>query len=72
VAYGRRLEANTLLVVLNSTRHAVTLDVPVDGYLDEGTSVRDVWGDRVSSVTGTQLEGIQVPARAGIVLEVLA
>jgi cyclomaltodextrinase len=72
VAYGRRQEGETLLVVLNNTLHPVTLAVPVEGYLDEGTTVRDVWAGAVSRVTGAQLEGIRVPARAGVVLEVLA
>ncbi len=71
LAYGRQLGAETLLVVLNSSRRPVTLSVPVAGYLDDGTLLRDVWGDRVLTVAQGRAEGIRVPARTGMVLETL-
>ncbi len=71
VAYGRRLADETLLVILNNGRRPVTLSLPVAGYLDDGVSLRDVWGDGTLSVTQGQVHGVRIPARAGVVMEVV-
>jgi cyclomaltodextrinase len=71
VAYGRRSQSETVLVVLNNGRLPVTLSVPVVDYLEEGSLVRDVWNNTMLRVVGGQLEGILVPARSGVVLEVM-
>jgi cyclomaltodextrinase len=68
VAYGRRLESETLLVVLNNGHHWVTVSVPVEGYLDDGILLRDAWGDAAATVSQGRVEGIRVPPRAGAVL----
>jgi len=69
LAYGRRLGDETLLVVLNNSRRPVTLSVPVTGYLDDGTLLRDVWGDRSLMVAQGRVEGVRVPAREGRVFK---
>ncbi len=69
VAYGRKLGAETLVILLNSNVQPVTLDLPVDGYLDDGQCLRDVWGDAVLRVVQGQVSGIHLPARSGLVLE---
>ena len=68
VAYGRRLEGETLLVVLNNGHHPVTVSVPVAGYLDDGVQLWDVWTDAAVTVGQGRIEGIQVPPRSGVVL----
>jgi cyclomaltodextrinase len=69
VAYGRCLGDETLLVALNSSRRPVTLSIPVDGYLDDGTLLRDVWAGTTLSVAQKQIRGVRVPDRSGVVLE---
>jgi neopullulanase len=71
VAYGRHLLDERLLVVLNAGRRPVTVDVPVDGYLDDGIRLQDVWDDRVATVTKGQIRTIRVAARSGVVLHTL-
>jgi cyclomaltodextrinase len=72
LAYGRRMDSETVLVILNNSERPVMPNVPVEGYLNEGTKVRDVWGDTLLSVVGGYLAGIRISARSGVVLEVLA
>jgi neopullulanase len=68
VVYGRQLGGETLLVVLNNNRQPVTLGVPVARYLDDGASLRDVWGESAFTVTHGRVEGVRLPARSGVVL----
>jgi neopullulanase len=67
VAYGRRLGADSLLVVLNSSHQAVTVELPVAGYLDDGSLLHDVWNDTALGVHQGKIAGLQVPARSGVV-----
>lgn len=73
VAYGRRLGQDTLLVVLNSRAKPVRLSLPVQGYLPDGAVAQNVWRKDGPSLVarGGLLDGVQVPGRTGIVLEVL-
>lgn len=68
VAYGRRLGSDTLLVLLNAAQQPVRVDLTLDGYFDQDTLLHDLWGDAVLPVEGGSLVGVQVPARAGLVL----
>jgi cyclomaltodextrinase len=68
VAYVRRLGSEVVLIVLNSNRRPVTLDLPVEGHLEDSIRVRDVWEDTILNVLGGKLEVIHVPARSGTVL----
>ena len=72
VAFGRRLGAETLIVLLNSNRQPASVDLPVAGYLDNGAALRDLWSDGSVTVSGDHITGISIPARDGIVLSVLA
>jgi cyclomaltodextrinase len=69
VAYGRRLGAETLLVILNRGHQPATVDLPVAGYLADGAVLHDVWGDVVVTAARGCLEGIRVPSRDGLVLK---
>jgi cyclomaltodextrinase len=69
LAFGRRFEAETLLVVLNTGKRPVMLSVPVAGYLDEGALLQEVWGDATLKVAQGKIESVQVPARSGVVLQ---
>jgi hypothetical protein len=68
VAYGRRLGAETLIVVLNSGRQPATVDLPVAGYLGEGALLHDVWDHTEGKVSHGKIPGVVVPARTGVVL----
>ena len=70
-AFGRRLGDETLLCVLNTRTESWELDVPVQGYAEEGSVLRGVWGDGELVVRGGRVSGSAVPARTGWVLEVV-
>ena len=70
VAYGRRLEPETLITMLNSSRQPATVDLPVAGYLDDGAMLFDIEGGAGLTVAGGHVTGVPVPARDGIVLSV--
>ena len=72
VAFGRRLGDDALVVVLNNSQHPVTLSIPVEALLADGTSLRDVWQGETVTVGQGRVEGVRVPARAGTVLVVTA
>jgi neopullulanase len=71
MAYGRRLGEETLLVILNNSRLPVTLGVPVASYVDDGTSLHDVWSKEAYIVNRGRVQGVRLPARSGVVLEVV-
>ena len=68
VAYVRRLGAEIALVVLNSNRRPVTLDLPVKGHLEDNIPVHDVWENTILKVQRGKLEALHVPACEGAVL----
>jgi neopullulanase len=68
VAYLRQAGDDSLIVVLNTTQQPVTLDLPVDEHLAEGSVLHTVWeGDRKRVEKG-RLPRVRVPAREGTVL----
>lgn len=71
VAYGRKLDGDVLVVILNNNRRPVTAILPVSGYLEDGSVVQDVWKKDRFVVARGRLAGIPVPARSGRVLEVV-
>jgi cyclomaltodextrinase len=71
VAYGRRLDGETLLVLLNAGRWPVTVAVPVADYLPDGSVLSDVWDKFTVKVDQGRAEGIGLPARSGLVLQLL-
>jgi neopullulanase len=71
VAYGRRLGSETLLVALNNSHQPVTLSLPVEGYIDDGTVFHDTWDRTTTKVAHGRIEGICIPARSGMVLEAI-
>jgi cyclomaltodextrinase len=71
VAYGRRLGDEALLIAINNNRHPVTMEVPANGYLEDGTQLRDVWSRQMATLAQGRIEGVRVPAQSGVVLETL-
>jgi hypothetical protein len=71
VAFARQLGAETLVVVLNCNHYPVTLNLPVDSYLDDGTTLQDVWGDMRLTVVQGQIRDVPIPDRAGAVLKAI-
>jgi len=75
-AFGRRLEpegpaGETLLGVFNTGGRPWELNVPVQGYLGNGTVLEGVGGEGTIVVQDERLAGLTVPARNGMVLEVV-
>jgi neopullulanase len=70
VAYARRLEDDVLLVVINASRKPATVDIPVEGYLEDGTVLQSVWDKLSTVVHDGRAEGVRVHARSGLVLQV--
>ena len=66
-AFGRRLDNETLVVVLNNGLTEKSIQLDVSGYLPDGTVLQDVWCDRTFSVAQGRL-ALRVPKRAGLVL----
>jgi cyclomaltodextrinase len=67
-AFGRRLDGETLVCVLNVGSKPWELHVPVQGYLPEGAVLQGVWQEGKAMVRDGALTGLAVPARSGHVL----
>lgn len=68
-AFGRRLNDETLIVVLNNGLSEAKVDIDVAKYLPDGKAVADVWGDTRIPMAGGRLS-LTVPARSGGVFRV--
>ncbi len=71
-AFERRHDSEALVGVFNTGTVPWELNVPIGHDLGEGTTLRGVWGEGTAMVQDGRLRGLTVPARTGIVLEVLA
>jgi len=72
-AFGRRLGEETLVVALNNSGDTIALDVPVAGYLADGTVLRDVWSNgEPATVMEGHLRGPKLSPRSGAVFEALS
>ncbi|MEA3335812.1 MAG: glycoside hydrolase family 13 protein [Chloroflexota bacterium] len=66
--YARCSDTECLIVALNAARSSASLHVPVSSLIADGTVLEAVWGNGRARVDGGYLDGIQVPARSGLVL----
>ena len=69
--FGRRLSDEVLLIVLNAGSHPWTLHIEVKDYLENGVALRGVWKEGTVTVQDGCITGPDVPARTGIVFEVV-
>jgi glycosidase len=67
LAFGRRHEGETLVVVLNVNEHSVHVQVPVPGSLHDGTVLRPVVGEQGSVVAAGRTSRLQLGALTGVV-----
>jgi len=67
VVYRRRLGSETLVVCLNNGRNPALLTLRVEGYLQDGAVLSDVWSDATAMVSQGSIEGLHLPARSGVV-----
>jgi hypothetical protein len=67
VAYVRRLEDEAVLVALNNSQKAVTVDLPVRDILDEDMQIREVWNGTTKQVHEGKVQAVDIPARSGTV-----
>ena len=70
-AFGRRLGDEALVIALNASKGTWPLNVSVAGYLEEGARLQGVWGEGHARVENGRLVGLLLPARSGVVLEVV-
>ncbi len=76
VAFARRGEAETLVVILNNGADGYDLDVPVGDLLaddirhSDGAYLRDLWAGAQARVMGGRIVGATLPPRSGAVLAV--
>jgi hypothetical protein len=71
MGHGITMAEDTVIVAINNTRRAVTLDVPVQDDLVDGTHMRAVWDTFETRVGDGRISGVCIPARAGTVLEIV-
>lgn len=69
-AYLRRLDAESLVVVINNQSIAYELDLPVAQYLPAGSQLDAVFGDGTAMVSDGRLLGATIPAYTGYVFSI--
>lgn len=67
-AYLRRLNDESLVIVLNNNTMTYHLDIPVGNHLPDGTRMRNLMGSGETSVVAGRLTGLTLPPRSGAVL----
>jgi hypothetical protein len=67
VAYERRLQDEAVLVALNNSQKAVTVNLPVGGILEEGAQVREAWNGTTKQVHDGEIQVVDIPARSATV-----
>jgi glycosidase len=66
--FGRRLNKETVICVLNTGDVARQIRVPVGGYLPNRATLQGEWGEGKARVREGLLTGLTVAARSGVVL----
>ena len=66
-AFGRHLGDETLVIAFNVARTVRTPEIQVNGYLEDGLRLRDVWSSAFVRVVGGVLRDIKLPPRSGAV-----
>jgi neopullulanase len=69
-AFARQLGEEKLVVLLNAGQTPWAFDVPLEGWLPDGTVLDAVWGEGTATVGDGRLAGLSVPARGGVMLKV--
>ena len=67
LAYGRKTGTQAAIVVLNRSSSSQTVDVPLAGYLPDGTALTAAYGSGGGTVSGGKVS-VTVPAIGGVVL----
>ncbi len=70
-AFARRDEHETLIIALNTADHAAKVDLSVGKLLPKGAILREVWSSEQVTVSGDKLKDLHIPARDGLVLQVI-
>jgi neopullulanase len=65
IAYARRLEAEAVVVAINTATRAHRVDLPVGGHLAEGTGLDEVWTHATARVEAGAIRGVELGPRAG-------
>jgi neopullulanase len=67
-AFARQLNSEAVIVALNLSREKREALLPVEGKLDDGVVLRNVWGQDACTVAGGRLQGLKLSPRSGLVL----
>ena len=70
-AFARRHEGETLVVALNTNDHAVHVEVPVRGYLGDGTVFDPVVGEELAVVAAGRTSRLKLGALTGAVWQAI-
>ena len=68
VAYLRRWESETLVMVINNSAETHRPVVPVKGALPDGTHLKALFGNGAAQVHSGRLEGLSLAPRSALVL----
>jgi neopullulanase len=65
--FGRRLGDEVLVVALNAGTTPVSIEVPMTGYLPDGTTLQQVWTGETLPVAGGRLRDLKLAPGSGAV-----
>ena len=70
-AFARRLDAETMIVILNASRSPRQVALQLDAAWGQNLTLRDVWSGEEFRASGFLLGGVPVPPRQGRVLAIV-
>jgi len=70
-AFARRLDAETMIVILNASRSPRQVALQLDAAWGQNLTFRDVWSGEEFRASGSLLGGVPVPPRQGRVLAIV-
>jgi neopullulanase len=65
IAFARRLEAEAVVVAINTATRAHRVDLPVGAHLAEGTGLDEVWTHASNRVEAGAIRAVELAPRAG-------
>jgi neopullulanase len=68
-AFARQLNSEAVVVVLNLSRETREALLPIEGKMDDGVVLRNVWGQDRYTVESGCLHGLKLAPRSGLVLQ---
>lgn len=67
-AFGRKLDAETIVIILNASTDTRTMDIPVESLALPDGNLRTLWGAATGTVQTSILRGMKLAPRNAVVL----